>query len=252
MHLDGARLWNASIASGVAMHEYGACAHTVSVCFSKGLGAPVGSALASDSDTIRRAHRLRKMWGGGMRQVGILAAAALYALDHNLPQMGEDHDKAKQLERAIGRCKTLRMERPVETNILIVEVTDPRDSPAAVFEDLKREGVLVKPWSERTFRSQKHIGYADSSARESLTLRVETSNPRGSFTLRTRVGRRNSERSPSRDKGSPHARHCAARHGRLGAGVMLLSPRGRLTEGRARNVRDPERPARPEPAPSTT
>jgi threonine aldolase len=156
VHLDGARLWNAHVASGVPLHEYAACAHTVCVAFSKGLGAPVGSVLAGDAETIRRAHRFRKMWGGGMRQVGILAAAALYALDHNLPKLALDHEKAQILARAVGRTRGLRMARSAETNILIIAVADPQDTPAAVVEELQRHGVLAVVWDERCIRMVTH------------------------------------------------------------------------------------------------
>jgi len=157
VHLDGARLWNASVASGVPLHEYAACAHTVSVCFSKGLGAPVGSAVAGDAETIRRAHGFRKRWGGGMRQVGILAAAALYALDHNLPRLADDHRKARLLAAAVERSSRLAMAHPVETNILIIEVVDPDDTPVAVVEALKREGVLGAVWDDRRLRLVTHL-----------------------------------------------------------------------------------------------
>jgi threonine aldolase len=157
VHLDGARLWNASAASGTALHEYADCADTVSVCFSKGLGAPVGSAVAGDAETIRRAHQLRKRWGGGMRQAGVLAAAALHALDHNLPRLSEDHRKAATLQHAVERSSRLRMAHPVETNILIIEVTDPRDTPAAVIDELKRQDVLGAVWDDRRLRLVTHL-----------------------------------------------------------------------------------------------
>ena len=157
LHLDGARLWNASVATGVALQDYAACADTVSVCFSKGLGAPVGSALVSDTETIQRAHRLRKMWGGGMRQVGILAAAALYGLDHNYPRLEEDHRKAKILARAIERCAGLRLARPVMTNILIVEVVERGDTPQALVDALAALNVRVSVWEERTVRLVTHL-----------------------------------------------------------------------------------------------
>jgi threonine aldolase len=161
VHLDGARLWNASAASGVPLHHYAMCAHTVSVSFSKGLGAPVGSALAGDVETIRAAHRLRKMWGGGMRQVGILAAAAMWALDHNLPQLEADHRNAARLAAAIERCRRLRLARPVETNILIVELTDAGDSPARLIEDLRGHDVLAAAWDERCIRLVTHLDVSD-------------------------------------------------------------------------------------------
>lgn len=157
VHLDGARLWNASVATGIALQDYAACADTVSVCFSKGLGAPVGSALVSDTETIQRAHRLRKMWGGGMRQVGILAAAALYGLDHNYPRLEEDHRKAKILARAIERCAGLRLARPVETNILIVEVVERGDTPQALVDALAALNVRASVWEERTVRFVTHL-----------------------------------------------------------------------------------------------
>lgn len=161
VHLDGARLWNASAASGVPLHEYAACADTVSVCFSKGLGAPVGSAVAGDTETIRNAHRLRKRWGGGMRQAGVLAAAALHALDHNLPRLADDHRKAATLQRAVERSTRLRMAHPVETNILIVEVIDPDDTPVAVIDELKRHGVLGAVWDDRRLRLVTHLDVSD-------------------------------------------------------------------------------------------
>jgi threonine aldolase len=157
LHLDGARLWNASAATGVALHDYAACADTVSVCFSKGLGAPVGSALAGDGETIQRAHRLRKMWGGGMRQVGILAAAALYALDHNLARLEEDHRKAKTIAGAVERCAGLRLARPVATNILIIEVVERGDTPQALLEALAALHVRAAAWDERCVRLVTHL-----------------------------------------------------------------------------------------------
>lgn len=166
VHLDGARLWNASVASGVPLHEYAACAHTVSVCFSKGLGAPVGSALAGDAETVRRAHRLRKMLGGGMRQAGILAAAALYALDHNLGRLEEDHRKARTIGSSVDKCSGLRLAHPVQTNILIVEVVDPGDTPAALLEQLANLGVRAAAWSSRSIRFVTHLDVSQAEAEE--------------------------------------------------------------------------------------
>ena len=157
VHLDGARLWNASAATGVPLATYGACAHTVSVCFSKGLGAPIGSALVGDAETIRRAHRLRKMWGGGMRQVGVIAAAALWALDHHLERLPDDHDKARRLAAAVARCSGLRAVHSPETNILIFEPTGADDTPRALVEELQRQGVLVNIWDTRYVRMVTHL-----------------------------------------------------------------------------------------------
>jgi len=173
VHLDGARLWNASVASGVLLRDYAACADTVSVCFSKGLGAPVGSAIAGDEETIRRAHRFRKMWGGGMRQVGVLAAAVLYALDHNLADLAQDHAKARHLAAAVERCKGLRMAHRAETNILIVELVDERDTPAALIEALKQNDVLAAVWTDRSIRMVTHRDVSSADIERVAELLVQ-------------------------------------------------------------------------------
>ena len=103
IHLDGARIWNASVATGIPVNEYAAYFDTVSCCLSKGLGAPVGSIIAGDKHFIDEAFKVRKAWGGGMRQVGLLAAAGLYALKNNIARLAEDHEKAKMLAEAINR-----------------------------------------------------------------------------------------------------------------------------------------------------
>jgi threonine aldolase len=161
VHLDGSRLWNASVASGVPVADYAACAHTVNVCFSKGLGAPIGSALVADEETIRTAHRLRKMWGGGMRQVGVLAAAALYGLDHNLAGLAHDHRKAAHLGAVVERCSRLRLARPVETNIVMIEVADDADTPQRLVDELRAEGVLAAAWDARRVRMLTHLDVSD-------------------------------------------------------------------------------------------
>jgi len=123
LHLDGARLWNAHVATGRALSELAAPADTVSVCFSKGLGAPVGSILAGPRDVIARAHRARKLFGGGMRQAGILAAACLHALDHNLPRLADDHRRARRLAEGLDN-PAVSLDHAVETNIVIYRTAD--------------------------------------------------------------------------------------------------------------------------------
>jgi threonine aldolase len=142
MHLDGARLWNASVASGIPEREYARHFDSVSVCFSKGLGAPVGSALAGTAEFIARARRFRKMFGGGMRQAGIIAAGALYALEHHRQRLTEDHANAKLLAEGIARLPGIELNAAgVETNIVIFRV---RSMPAArLVELLHQAGVLV-------------------------------------------------------------------------------------------------------------
>ena len=105
VHLDGARLWNASVATGLEPSQYAQWADSVSVCLSKGLGAPVGSLVAGSAAFIDRVHRFRKMFGGGMRQAGILAAAGIYALDHHLERLAEDHGNAKRLALGLRNCR---------------------------------------------------------------------------------------------------------------------------------------------------
>jgi len=124
LHLDGARLWNAHVATGLSMGELAAPFDTVSVCFSKALGAPVGSCLAGDIDTLTVARRLRKRLGGGMRQSGLLAAACLYALDHQLERLAEDHDHASRVAAELDN-ELLGVNHPVDTNIVVVDVAAP-------------------------------------------------------------------------------------------------------------------------------
>ena len=128
-HLDGARLFNAAVATGIAARRWAANFDTVSVCFSKGLGAPVGSALVGPRDLIRRARRVRKLFGGGMRQAGIIAAGALYALDHHIDRLAEDHAHAKLIGEAVREVEGLELVgNAVDTNIVIFRV-DPRKVP---------------------------------------------------------------------------------------------------------------------------
>ncbi|MGB7425828.1 MAG: threonine aldolase family protein [Ornithinimicrobium sp.] len=123
VHLDGARLWNAHVASGVPLRDYGACADTVSLCLSKGLGAPVGSVLVGSAETISTARVWRKRWGGGMRQIGMLAAAGLYAVQHHLDRLVVDHQRAAAVARAVSQIAP-EVSDPdlVQTNIVILDV----------------------------------------------------------------------------------------------------------------------------------
>ena len=142
LHLDGARLWNASVATGIAEREYAKYFDSVSVCFSKGLGAPVGSCLAGGAEFIARARRFRKMFGGGMRQAGIIAAGALYALRNHRERLADDHANAKALAAGLAAMDGIELDpATVETNIVIFRVTG---RPAAeLVERLQAGGVLV-------------------------------------------------------------------------------------------------------------
>ncbi|MFL5414802.1 MAG: threonine aldolase family protein, partial [Myxococcales bacterium] len=140
VHVDGARLWNAHVATRTPLAEYGACADTVSVSFSKGLGAPAGSIVATTRARLPMLRRLRKRLGGGMRQVGILAAAAIYALDNHLERLAEDHQSARRLAEELQTIRGLRCAMP-ETNLLFVDVELPA-SARALSDAGRAEGIL--------------------------------------------------------------------------------------------------------------
>ena len=157
LHMDGARLANASVKTGVAFDRYGALADSVTFCFSKGLGCPIGSILISDASTIEKARVWRKRLGGGMRQVGILAAACLYALDHNVARLAEDHAKAALIGRIIEASKKYRLTFPVETNIVIFGPADALADMGALDAALKNEGILAHRFGERSMRMVTHL-----------------------------------------------------------------------------------------------
>jgi threonine aldolase len=148
VHLDGARIWNAAVASGVSLETYGRLADTASVCFSKGLGTPVGSVLLSSAERIATARLWRKRLGGGMRQVGILGAACLYALDHHYERLAEDHEHAQLLAKRLGVDPS-----SVETNMVVLDgVNAPMIAEAA-----KAQGVLVSQVSATRIRLVLHL-----------------------------------------------------------------------------------------------
>ncbi|HXV69040.1 MAG TPA: GntG family PLP-dependent aldolase [Nitrospira sp.] len=159
MHLDGARLFNAVAATTLPPTAYAQHFETVSLCLSKGLGAPVGSLLvSSDQQLIDRARRYRRMYGGAMRQAGILAAAGIYALEHHVERLIEDHRHAKKLAKLLQQVPAIRITpHHVETNIVIFEVIDPRWPPAAVVAALKEAGVLINAIGGRSFRAVTHL-----------------------------------------------------------------------------------------------
>jgi threonine aldolase len=164
-HLDGARLFNAVVASGIDAACWSRHFDTVSVCFSKGLGAPVGSALAGPDHMIREARRHRKLFGGGMRQAGILGAAALYALEHHIDRLRQDHDHAQLLADAVRAVPGLRLrpEQP-DTNIVIFVVDPDLGSAGQIVERLRQAGVLVLAVSESTVRAVTHLDVSRSDA----------------------------------------------------------------------------------------
>ena len=164
MHLDGARLFNAVEATGVSAAAYGRHCETVSFCLSKGLGAPAGSLLATnDLDKIEKLRRLRRMYGGAMRQAGILAAAGIYALDHNIARLKDDHVRARRLAQALHDLPTVRITPDdVETNILFFDVVGSIRSPAEIHAALKAEGVMISAVGGSTFRAVTHLDISDA------------------------------------------------------------------------------------------
>jgi threonine aldolase len=152
LHLDGARLWNAAAATGIAERQWAAPFDTVSVCFSKGLGAPVGSALVGSKELLARARRFRKMFGGGMRQAGIIAAGALFALRHHRARLAEDHANAKALAGGIARCTGFEVE-PGEVETNMVRFRLPGVPAAEVVARLRSRGVLMLATDRLTIRA---------------------------------------------------------------------------------------------------
>ncbi len=157
VHLDGARLPNAVVASGIPFDRWAALADSVNICFSKGLGAPVGSALVSDSKTIEKARYWRKRLGGGWRQAGILAAACLYALDNNVERMAEDHARAARIAELIEADSRFKLAFPAQTNIVIFEVDDQSVDPARLAGDLCDRGILCLAIGGRRIRMVTHL-----------------------------------------------------------------------------------------------
>ncbi|RME36631.1 MAG: aminotransferase class I/II-fold pyridoxal phosphate-dependent enzyme, partial [Planctomycetota bacterium] len=175
MHLDGARLMNACVATGRSPTDYTRFFDTVSICFSKGLGAPVGSAVAGSREVIRRVHRFRKMFGGGMRQAGIIAAGALYALEHHVERLAEDHANARRLAEGIAEIDGLHIDpATVETNIVYFDVGGDRTA-AALCDALRERGVWMLPVGPNRVRAVTHLDVsADGIERAIKALRTVT------------------------------------------------------------------------------
>lgn len=155
LHLDGARIFNALAKTGDQAHDYGKYFDGISVCLSKGLGAPVGSVLLGNKDMIRKARKLRKAFGGGMRQAGFLAAAGIYALDHHVERLKEDHQHAHALATALLSTKYVLSVLPVETNIIIFEVA--AGTAEKVAQQLKEKGLYCGTTSASTVRLVTHL-----------------------------------------------------------------------------------------------
>ena len=166
VHLDGARLWNASVATGIPIRDWAAPVDTLMMCFSKGLGAPIGSILVGDKDVIRKARRTRKRWGGGMRQVGILAAACLHALDHHVERLADDHRRARRLAEGFAAAG-VRV-TPPETNIVLVDLEHPGLDPVATLAALESAGVRLLDFGPRRLRAITHLDVDDAGIERAI------------------------------------------------------------------------------------
>ena len=157
-HLDGARLWNAMIAKKQHPKQFGALFDTISVCFSKGMGCPIGSVLLFDAETMPKALRIRKIFGGNLRQSGYLAAAGIYALQNNINRLEDDHNRAKELGNTLQKLSWVSSVQPVETNIVVFSVVDTIEDKQ-VIEKLKQKGIAISLMAKNTLRMVTHLDY---------------------------------------------------------------------------------------------
>jgi len=156
VHLDGARLFNAIVKKGHSAEDYGACFDSISICLSKGLGAPLGSLLLGDAHFIKTARRNRKVLGGGMRQVGIVASAGTYALNHHVDRLKDDHEHAQIIANALANCSWINLVLDVETNIIVASLKDDFE-PLKFLHKLEEDGVLAIPFGKGKIRMVTHL-----------------------------------------------------------------------------------------------
>ena len=159
-HLDGARLFNALVAKNETPKQYGELFDTISICLSKGLGAPVGSILLGSKTHIAKALRIRKLFGGAMRQVGFLAAAGIYALDNNIERLADDHKKAKDIEQLLNYLSYIKKVEPVETNIIIFYVKDHLNAEDFISK-MEEKNILLTPMGDGKIRIVTHLDFSD-------------------------------------------------------------------------------------------
>lgn len=167
LHMDGARLWNACAHTGISPEKYAACADSISVCLSKGLGCPVGSVIAGTREFIAEARRYRKVFGGGMRQAGILAAAGIFALDHNRTRLVDDHRNAREFAEGVAGAPGLEVDlQGVHTNIILLSLEKSGRSPEEVLARLKDRGVLLSAGNYMGLRAVTHLDVTTDQVRE--------------------------------------------------------------------------------------
>lgn len=169
-HLDGARLWNALVAKGETAVQYGDLFDTVSICLSKGLGCPVGSVLVGSELEMNKALRFRKIFGGGMRQSGFLAAAASYALDHQIDRLAEDHTKAHQIGAVLNELSYIKKVEPIETNIIIFEIEETAMSADDFLEKLNRHNIHIIGMGQGKLRIVTHMDYTNDMHQKFLDI----------------------------------------------------------------------------------
>lgn len=168
-HLDGARLWNALVNTNETALQYGEVFDTISVCLSKGLGCPIGSVLVGDEDIMKGAIRIRKIFGGGMRQVGYLAAAGLYALDHHIDRLKQDHNKAKEIGEMLGTLSQIKTVEPIETNIIIFEL-NPDVNETVFVQNLAKNNIHIIGMGGGKLRIVTHLDYTDAMHEKLLSI----------------------------------------------------------------------------------
>jgi threonine aldolase len=171
LHLDGARIWNAHIASGISLEEYGKTVDSINVCFSKGLGAPIGSMLLGTREMITKAHKYRKVFGGAMRQVGVLAAAAQYAVENNMALLAEDQRRARHFAESLKDCSSFSIDiEHVETNMVVMDFAGSEIGPATALERLAEAGVIIGMGRGKTLRAVFHLDLNDEQVELSIEI----------------------------------------------------------------------------------
>lgn len=168
-HLDGARIFNAIVESDYTAIDIGNLFDTVSICLSKGLGTPVGSVLVGNKVAIKKARKIRKIFGGGMRQAGFIAAAGIYALENNIERLKEDHQRAKQLGKALEKLSFVDSLMPIETNIVVCNI-NPTVAHTTIIEKLKQHGILTIAFGPQQIRMVTHLNFTDEMLEKTIKI----------------------------------------------------------------------------------
>jgi threonine aldolase len=167
--LDGARLFNALVKTGATPKQYGELFHSISVCLNKGLGCPMGSMLIGTADFIRRARRVRKVFGGGMRQAGYMAASGIYALENHIERLKEDHNHAQQIAKALEQKSFVKKIQPVETNILIFDVQE-NTTAKTLMDKFRKEDILVMDIAPMQVRMVLHLDISKEMVQKTIEV----------------------------------------------------------------------------------